>query len=547
MQNSFGQPALRPLTLFFFGVAISISLILAHAPAGSTLFPFQFISTAQAEYEFDHSADTIDYRNNRLPEPYKPAGYGLFNQPVIQQEVKLVPKVEEPVNIWPAIRAGFKLGEFDSKLVKRHEKRFTRNPKHFERILERAEPYLPYILEQTNRYSMPTEVVLLPLIESGYNPRIYSSRGAAGLWQFMPATGRHYGLKQNWWYEGRRDITFSTDAALRHLRDLNELFDGDWPLSFAAYNAGHNGINRAIRSNKRKNKPTDLKSLRLNSETRNFYPKLIAVKNIIQNPDKFGIKLPEISTRSPFQIVEFDFQVDLIVLSRAINVESLQLALLNPGLRRHATPPDGPFRVLVPRDKHQETLDWKRDLRPAGAVVSVIHVVQAGDTLSELAQKFGVPVASLMTINAKSTDLIRIGEIIRVPHGSNLGGLNEFGGADIVHRVVSGDSLSRIAQSYGIRVSELRAANGIGNHSDLIRIGQKLRIPDTHYANYANSLATASASDLRSRTVHRVVSGESLWSIARKYKIRVLDLINWNKISRSAHIHPGQKLVVYIY
>lgn len=511
----------------------------------------KFLSSAHAQqvYSIDYSADDIDYRNNRLPKPYVSAGSEfLIKKPALQPGLSQVKAEETPsADIWSEIRESFQLEIFESDLVKRHEKRYTRNPKHFERILERAKVYLPYIFEQTQRYNMPSEVVLLPLIESGYNPRIYSTRGAAGLWQFMPATGRNYGLKQDWWYEGRRDITYSTQAALKHLRDLNKMFDGDWPLTFAAYNVGHNGMNRAINANKRKNKPTDLKFLKLNSETRNFYPKLIAVKNIIQNPDDYGVTLPEITTKSPFEIVEFDFQIDLAVLSEAIQVDSLKLALLNPGFRRYATPPDGPFRILVPADKLSETVDWRRDLLPSEAIVARSeHRVRAGDTLSEIAEYYGVSIASIRAINVKSSNLIKIGEILRIPShqgaSEGLSGLHE-----IMHQVVANDSLSEIAQAYNVKLSELRAINGLSAKSDLIRIGQQLRIPNSSRSISNNPTVTASSHDLRSNVRHSVRRGESLWTIARRYGVRVIDIVNWNEISRSAHIYPGQKLVIFIH
>ena len=506
---------------------------------------------AQQVHNIDYSADHIDYRNNRLPEPYVPAGSIFISKnPTLQSDIPQVKVEESPsVDIWSEIRKSFQLENFESDLVKRHEEQFTRYPKNFERILERAKVYLPYIFEQTQRYNMPSEVVLLPLIESGYNPRIYSTRGAAGLWQFMPATGRNYGLKQDWWYEGRRDITYSTQAALKHLRDLNEMFDGDWPLTFAAYNVGYNGMNRAINANKRRNKPTDLKSLKLNSETRNFYPKLIAVKNIIQNPNDYGVKLPEVTTKSPFEIVEFDFQIDLAVLSEAIQVDSLQLALLNPGLRRYATPPDGPFRILVPAEKLSETVDWKRSLRPSEAIVARSeHRVRAGDTLSEIAEFYGVSIASIKVINAKSSNLIKIGEILRIPsHRGASEGLSGHQGVETVHQVVANDSLSEIAQAYNVELSELRAINGLSAKSDLIRIGQQLRIPDSSHSISNNPTVTASSHDLRSRVQHSVRKGESLWTIARRYGVRVIDIVNWNKISRSAHIYPGQKLNIFIH
>ena len=553
MSKQYSQSGYGLLPPLAVGSCLAVLVWTASLKIDGNIAISNFVSSAHAQQanSIDYSTDEIGYRKNRLPKPYVSAGSEVvFNDPELQSDIPQNKVEESPsIDIWSEIRESFQLDEFESDLVKRHEKRYTQNPKNFERILERAKVYLPYIFEQTQRYNMPSEVVLLPLIESGYNPRIYSTRGAAGLWQFMPATGRNYGLKQDWWYEGRRDITYSTQAALKHLRDLNEMFDGNWPLTFAAYNAGYNGMNRAINANKRKNKPTDLKSLKLNSETRNFYPKLIAVKNIIQNPNDYGVKLPEITTKSPFEIVDFDFQIDLAVLSEAIEVDSLKLALLNPGLRRYATPPDGPFRILVPAEKLSETVDWKRNLLPSEAIVSRSeHRVRAGDTLSEIAEIYGVSVASIKVINAKTSNLIKTGEILRIPsHRGASEGLDGLQGVEIVHQVVANDSLSEIAQAYNVKLSELRAINGLSAKSDLIRIGQQLRIPDSTRSISNNPTVTASSHDLRSRVQHSVRTGESLWTIARRYGVRVIDIVNWNKISRSAHIYPGQKLVIFIH
>ncbi len=553
MQRSIFHPIVKSTSNLILRVLLFASIpafLSPHVYAASELG-----SNSIDDYQFDYSADAIDYRNNSLPAPYVPSTYWLITSNSLElANEPLIPISEpnqKPADIWQQIRAGFQLDEFDNKLVQRHEKRFTRNPKHFERILERAATYLPYFLEQTHKYDLPSEIVLLPLVESGYNPRIYSSRGAAGLWQFMPATGRLYGLKQDWWYEGRRDITYSTEAALKHLIDLNEMFDGDWPLTFAAYNAGSNGIKRVIQSNRRVNKPTDFNSLRLNSETRNYFPKLIAVKNIILNPKAYGIRLPKVSAQSPFEIVEFDFQVDLAILAHAIEVDALQLALLNPGLRRHATPPKGPFRVLVPTKKLQTTLAWKQELHPSEAISSIVHVVKAGDTLSEIAQEYSISVASLKSINSKRSNLIRIGEIIRIPmpHATvnNFASSGGLSGVEIVHTVVAGDSLSRIAKQYNVKLSELRATNGLRSNAHLIVVGQQLRIPDS-YVFTEQSTASANASgESESQILHSVAKGESLWTIARKYKVRVSDILNWNKIGRSALIHPGQNLVIYVY
>ena len=534
-----------PLTSTRFASACGAIALFAAILGSNVLFDAQhaLVPQASAESTFDYASDAIDYRNSRYPVTFAYPDYSKIDFNKALAKSNSTTNAAQSSDIWPEIRAGFRLEKFYSPLVKKHEQRFTKNPKQFERVLERASTYLPYLLEQVNQRDLPTEIVFLPLIESGYNPRIYSSRGAAGLWQFMPATGRVYGLVQDAWYEGRRDITRSTHAALNHLTDLNVRFDREWPLTFAAYNAGQNAIHRAIEANKKRNKPTDLQSLKLNSETRNFYPKLIAVKNIISNPAAYGIDLPKISMQSPFETIEFDFQIDLTRLASAIEVDLLHLAQLNPGLRRQATPPGGPHRILVPTEKLRETQAWKVDLHPSNAIGSVDYVVKPGDSLSEIAQQYAVSVYTLKVVNSKTSDLIKIGETIRIPTPRTVVDGN-LGGVETVHTVVAGEYLGGIAQAYDVKLSQLRSINGISANSHLIKVGQKLRIPNDS-SNSKNITVTASADSLQSRVVHVVRSGESLWKIARLYKVRIAELIKWNSISQRSLIRPNQKIVVY--
>ena len=445
-------------------------------------------------------------------------------------------------DLWAQLRSGFKFSRYNNSKVERQIKRLTQNPNYFIKTIEKGATYLPYFIEQLELHGLPSELALLPFIESGYNPRVYSVKGAAGLWQFMPATAKQYGLNYNWWYAGRRDITASTNSAITLLKQLQQQFNGNWPLVLAAYNAGPSAVKKAIRANLRQNKPADYDSLKLSRETRNFYPKLIAVKKIIANPEAYNIELPSVSPNSPFEIVEFDFQVDLNRLAHAIDVKLVNLALLNPGLRRYSTPPSGPHRVLVPSEKLQASLDWKQNLMPGEAIESFTHVVRAGDTLSEIANVYHVEVGALMAINAKSSTLIRVGEQILVPkllaHASNFDNTDH-----ILHNVIAGDSLSLIAHHYNVKVSDLRSLNDL--HSDLIKIGETLKIPNRPFFKQSPTPpAVASINSSQSQFVHTVSKGESLWSIARSYGVRVKDLIDWNGISRNHHIYPAQQLIV---
>ncbi len=454
-------------------------------------------------------------------------------------------------DLWQRIRDDFGFPEMDNKLVRKHVKFYSERPEYFERILKRASIYLPYIYQKVDGMGMPSEIALLPIIESAYNPRARSRAGAVGLWQFMPFTGKQYGLKQNWWYEGRRDIIASTAAALDYLSHLHSLFDNDWSLALAAYNAGENGIHRAIRKNQNQNKSTGYSDLRLKQETRNFVPKLIAVKNIIANPEAYGIDLPKLSSEPAFEIVQFNFQVDLAILAHWTDIQNYELEQLNPGLRRSVTPPGGPHRILVPSNKYDRVVNWISDLHPSHAVVTAMYQVKPGDMLGAIAQRYNVSVASIKSINTMKSDLIRIGEVIRVPNPSSINHHAGFisqdnkAGWQFIHQVQRGDVLGTIAQRYNVSVANLRTANSL--NSDLIQVGQKLRIPiPNSIGQFASTPAAGYNLASGTRYVHKVRLGESLWRIARLYQVNVTNLLNWNDIDGGTYIQPGQSIVVYI-
>ncbi len=515
--------------------------------------------SAIAEINFDYSSDAPNPANGKLPEFY--ADHPLTPHPVIYlpyieqlpqnlTETRRIPternKEYYNTDIWEEIRSGFKLPQLDTNLVKKYERWYSRKPEYFVRTLNRGAPYIAHILQEIKKRELPTEFVLLPVVESAFKPRVYSVAGAAGLWQFMPATGRLYDLKQNWWYEGRRDIVRSTDAALRHLRDLYEFFEGDWFHAIAAYNAGSYHIKSAIDKNKLKNKSIHYVDLRLYSETRKYIPKLIALKNIVSNPEAYGIELPNISIEPAFASVDFEFQVNLSILVQETGLNPNQIALLNPGFRRSLTPPNGPYKVLIPSEDLGKVLEWKSDLLPTQAINSFPYTVKKGDVLSRIAEKHNVPVATIKSINSKESDLIRIGEILYIPN-VNMTVKYNYASVDtddkILHEVVQGDTLTELAVAYNVSLDELRSINSL--MTDTILIGQKLQIPTTQkYVTPAK--VTASAIPITTKLTHVVAEKESLWEISRIYGIKISDLIKWNSIDSSNAIYPGQKLTIFV-
>ncbi len=452
-----------------------------------------------------------------------------------------------PDNVWDRIRSGFAMADLDNKIVRKYEKFYSDNPKTMARIIERAEHFLPHIVLEVERRGLPLELSLLPIVESAYNPRAYSRAGAAGLWQFMPFTGKQYGLTQNWWYEGRRDVIDSTDAALRHLSDLSQVFDNDWHLVLAAYNAGMYGVQKAIKRNQKRNKPTDYSSLRLKIETKHFVPKLIAVRNIVSNPEAFGLELPYLAMEPRFEVIEFDFQVDLGIIATETRIQEFKLARLNPGLRRTVTPPNGPHRVLVPPTHYRDVMKWKSTLLPSHAVTTVFYSVSKGDVLGTIAEKYNVSVSAIKSVNSMSSDLIRIGELLRIPQPAALArsDIKTNANGEVIYNVKKGDILGTIALKYDVSVSAIKSANVL--YSDLIKVGQKLRIPVPGSKTIHGKTATAPDPPKVSPSQHFVDyivrSGDSLYKIAKVYGISVSKLRVANSLS-SDRILVGEKLKI---
>ena len=237
-------------------------------------------------------------------------------------------------SIWPRVRSGFQLpSDIQHETLETELKWFAKHPEYIQRVLQRADPFLYYIME---------ELVLLPIVESAYQPFAYSHGRAAGLWQFIPSTGRVYGLKQNWWYDGRRDIFASTQAALNYLENMHKMFKGDWMLALAAYNSGSGTVQRAIKRNKKLKRPTDFWHLKLPKETSAYVPKLLALKEIIENPEKYDISLRCIQNAPGFKQVKTKAQLDLALAAELADIDLETLYNYNPAFNRWATDPDGP-------------------------------------------------------------------------------------------------------------------------------------------------------------------------------------------------------------
>lgn len=475
-------------------------------------------------------------------------------------EKKELDKVEFR-DAWWHIRHGQQLDNSINSRIQTHINWFSKHQDYLDRVARRAQPYLYFIVEELKKENMPLEIALLPIVESGFQPFAYSHGRAAGMWQFIPSTGKLYGLKQDWWYDGRRDPYESTLAAIRLLKALHRSFDGDWLLALAAYNSGTGNVIRAVKKNKKKNKPTDFWHLELPVETENYVPKLLALKAIVNKPESYGLSLYPVSYQPHFERVDSGSQIDLAMVAELAEVPIETVYRYNSGFNRWATPPEGPHVITLPKESAKiyrerlantpktERITWKR------------HKVKSGETLSHIARKYHTTTAQIKQLNSIRKNNIVAGKYLIVPvSGKSLKTyslsarqrLNSIqsrkrSGTKVVHTVKSGDTFWDLSRQYKVQTRSLAKWNGMAP-GDSLKVGQKLVIWTQ------SSRALPKQNDMvfgrlkTTRTInYKVRSGDSLSYIASKFKVRVQDLKRWNKeLNKRKYLQPGQKLKLKI-
>ena len=452
---------------------------------------------------------------------------------------------------WERIRSGMRLPHVGDGRVKREIAWFAKRQDYLDRVAERATPYLPYITEQVAARDMPMEIALLPIVESAFQPLARSSMSAAGIWQFMPATGRVYGLKQTWWYDGRRDVVNSTRAALDYLQKLVTDFEGDWLLAVAAYNAGEGNVQRAIDRNRRRGKPTDFWSLDLPRETESYVPKLLAVAALVANPDDYGVTLRPIPNEQYFDLVDLDGQIDLALAADLADISMDELKRLNPGFSRWATDPEGPHQLVLPVGSTELFSQRLAGIPDEDRVRWAHHKVRNGESLGLIARRYRTSVRELQRLNKLRGTLIRVGQSLVVPaSGLSAATMSAAAGAgntatdDTPHRttyvVRNGDSLWLIARQHGTSVKSIARSNGLST-SSVLRPGQTLKV----VATSDDIVASAAAEPSLRRISYTVRSGDSLWRISRRFGVSVGSVKRWNQLRGSA-LRPGQRLKLYV-
>jgi len=439
---------------------------------------------------------------------------------------------------------------------------FARNQAYLDRVSERASPYLYHIVEELDKRDMPLDLALLPIVESAYNPFAYSPSRASGIWQFIPATGKNYGLKQNWWYDGRRDIVAATNAALNYLQKLHKEFNGDWLLAMAAYNSGEGNVARAIKRNKKAGKPIDFFSLRLPRETRSYVPSLLAVAEIISNPEKYKLTIQAIENEQYFEQVNIHSQIDLATAAELSELSIEELYILNPGFNRWATDPKGPHRLLIPVDKAPAFEIKLASLSSDDRIKWQQHKIQKGESLGRIATRYRTDVATLKQINRLKGNTIRTGHSLLIPTAQKslkhyslsldnrrYKGLKRSGdGQRYVYTIKRGDNLWDIGRHYGISVKQLCAWNDISRKS-ILRPGKKLEIwveEETDKTAKAVQVVANKTSDGNAQHIsYQVLEGDSLWLISQRFGVSVNQIKNWNNLSNKRYIKPGQLLDIY--
>lgn len=511
------------------------------------------------------TADTISISNeglnNHSPRCQKQDNSDGVIQ-VIHPTEELIVELEQPDpidpnklnNVWERIQYQLAMDiPEDQKRLDAQRNWYLKHPAYMKRVSKRASPFLYYIVEQLEAEEMPLELALLPIVESAFDPFAYSHGRASGMWQFIPSTGKRFGMPQTWWYDGRRDVIASTQGAIKYLRYLHKMFDGNWLHALAAYNSGEGRVMRAIKKNRRAGKATDFWSLSLPKETRAYVPKLLALADILKNKETYNFDWPIITNAPVIEIVDVGSQIDLALAANMAGLTIAELQALNPGYNRWATDPAGPHTLIVPLAKAEKFQAALAKTTSKQRLNWVRHKVKSGESLGLIAKKYATSVKVIQKVNNIRGSQIFINDYLLVP--VSLKSLEEYSlsldqrlaktqatkraGHKIEHTVRAGDTLWDIAMAHKVGVRSLAKWNKMAP-TDPLKVGANLVIwtDDVKVPN--------AASPVMRNLVYTVRNGDSLARIASKFKVKVTDLTKWNNLNKNKYLQPGQKLKIRV-
>lgn len=447
-------------------------------------------------------------------------------------------------NVWDVLAKEFSLNHEVTQPEVQHQLRWLiAHPSYIQKLARQSEPYIYHIVTEIKKRHLPGEIALIPMIESSYDPFAYSGAGAAGLWQLMPGTGTDLGLKQDWWLDGRRSIRPSTHAALNYLAYLHNFFNGDWILAFAAYDSGEGTMARIIKeSNQSSRRPIYFWSLPVPLETRAYVPRLLALAEVIQNPQRYKIQLPIIPHTPYFEEVNIGSQIDLSHAAKLAGISYRDLIKLNPGFNRWATAPYRPYKLLIPADKVENFSRNLANVPEEERVSWTRHQVSAGDNLVLIAQRYHTTVNLIKELNQLKSNQVKKGQYVLIPSAKNTRAIAQHVSQTptaprsriitareykVIHIVQNQESYQDIQKKYAISANAIRYWNHLSANSPLQK-GQQLII-------WKKTKVTGT---------YRVKNGDTLGGIAKQHETTMNELVKLNPGLNPSRLRLGQKIVV---
>ena len=468
--------------IFFICLVLIIFISPINLKAESSHNHCHCINAQQQTFEYIEEADSNEISQSKknfyltIPKP-------LNEKSLFTTEVGIQ---ERPENIWNIVNKGYRIPDpkkkWAKKVVKKYERWYSEHPVYTYRMFERAKRYIYYVVHEVKKRNMPIEIALLPIIESAYNPIARSNAKAVGLWQFIPSTGKNYGLKQNWWKDERSNVILSTNASLNYLEKLYKQF-GTWELALAAYNAGEGKVSREIKKNKRRKRATDYYTISLPRETDEYVSKLIAMKHIIQNPSKYNVEVLEIPNEPYFGEVTITEQMDIDLILKLADISSEEFELLNAHHKRPLIPKESqPTTILLPQYKINT---YSKNLAEHDGPLSnwILYKPKRRESIMRVAKKFDVNLSTFKRINNLTGRVtFRRNSTVLIPKSNELKskytlkGTGDFNYTSVgTHHVSKGDTLGGIARKYKVSIEDLKEFNELDSH--IIIIGTTIDIP----------------------------------------------------------------------